>query len=182
MLLIFYSYGRRIGRFTCTIFYFWICSTFNFSCIRLSETAFKSLSYLSASWRSQSMVFSSRRMSNMSFSQRMVFASHPPHERMTRNFKASSAYWRLDCQSLILPQMERPHTTPMPTKRVKPSLCLDWNQSGTQNVSAAYGGRNVFSYLCCRHKKQAVFFLGFQSHKRVWLLVLRIEDWSSEAV
>lgn len=48
---------------------------------------------------------------------RMVFASHPPHERMTRNFKASSAYWRLDCQSLILPQMERPHTTPMPTKR-----------------------------------------------------------------
>ena len=68
------------------------------------------------------MVSSSRRMSNTSFSQRMVFASHPPHERMTRNFKASSAYCRLDFQSSMLPQMERVHTTPMPTKREKTLL------------------------------------------------------------
>ena len=63
------------------------------------------------------MVFSSRRISNTSFSQRMVFALHPPHERITRNFKASSAYWRLDFQSSMFPQTERLHTTPMPTKR-----------------------------------------------------------------
>ena len=44
MLLIFYSYGGRIGLFTRIIFYFLICSTFNCSCIKLSETAFKSLS------------------------------------------------------------------------------------------------------------------------------------------
>ena len=68
------------------------------------------------------MAFSSRRMSNTSFSQRMVFASHPPHERMTWNFKASSAYFRLDCQSSILPQTERPHTTPILTKRKKTLL------------------------------------------------------------
>ena len=46
------------------------------------------------------------------------------HERMTRNFKASSAYWRLDFPSSMLPQMERLHTTPMPTKREKTLLDL----------------------------------------------------------
>ena len=40
MLLIFYSYGDRIGRFECIIFYFQICSTFNFSCIGLLDTVF----------------------------------------------------------------------------------------------------------------------------------------------
>ena len=39
-----FPYGGRIGRFMRAIFYFGICSTFNFSCIKLSETAFKSLS------------------------------------------------------------------------------------------------------------------------------------------
>ena len=39
-----FPYGGRIGRFTRIIFYFLICSTFNFSCIKLSETAFKFLS------------------------------------------------------------------------------------------------------------------------------------------
>ena len=44
MSLIFYFYGGRIERFTCAIFYFCIYSTFNLSCIKLSETAFKPLS------------------------------------------------------------------------------------------------------------------------------------------
>ena len=106
MLLIFYSYGGRIGRLLC----------------KLSDTVFKSRSYPSASCRNHSMVSSSRLMSNTSFSQRMAFVSHSPHERMTRNFKASSAYCRLDCQSSMPPQTDRLHTVPMPTKREKTLL------------------------------------------------------------
>ena len=96
----------------------------NRSCMRLSETAFRAVSYPSACFRTHSMAFSSRRMSNTLFSQSTSLASHPPHARMARNFKASSAYCRLDCHCLMLPHRDKAHTAPSPTTKENTLLDL----------------------------------------------------------
>lgn len=95
-----------------------------FSCIRLSETAFRDVSYPSDCFRIQSMAFSSRWMSNTLFNQSTSLASHPPQERMTRNFKASSAYCLLACHCATLPHSDKAHTAPNPTTKEKTLLDL----------------------------------------------------------
>lgn len=93
-------------------------------CMMLSETAFKYASYPSACFRTHSMAFSSRCMSNTLFNQRTSLALHPPQERMARNFSASSAYCRLDCHCTILPHRENVHTILSPTTKEKTLLDL----------------------------------------------------------
>lgn len=89
------------------------------SCIRLSETAFGDVSYPSACFRTHSMAFSSRWISNTLFCQRILSAVHPPHERVARYFNASSAYCSLDCHCWMLPHKDKAHTTPSPTTKEK---------------------------------------------------------------
>ena len=94
------------------------------SCIRLSATAFRDVSYPFACFRTHSMAFSFRWMSNTLFSQSTSSAVHPPHDRMTRNFRASSAYCRLDFHCSMLPHRDKAHTTPSPATKAKTLLGL----------------------------------------------------------
>lgn len=97
---------------------------FMLSRIKLSEAIFGDASYPSACFRTHSIAFSSRLMSNTLFSQRTPLALHPPHARMVRNFRASSAFWRLDCHCAMLPHRDKAQTTPSPTTKEKTFLDL----------------------------------------------------------
>lgn len=94
------------------------------SCMMLSETVFKDVSYPSACFRTHSIAFSSRWMSNTLLSQSTSLASHPPHARIARNFSASSAYWRLEFHCSMLPHKEKAHNTPSPTTKERTLLDL----------------------------------------------------------
>lgn len=62
--------------------------------------------------------------SNTLFNQSTSLAEHPPHERIARNFSASSAYCRLDCHCSMLPHKDKTHTTPSRTTKEKTLLDL----------------------------------------------------------